>query len=253
MTRSLAQIREDSRNALAGNYMLFFLVLIVTGFLTSLANQLISVLAWPFGGTGFVFLLIISLLLDFLIMILSRMFQAGHYFLSLNIARYNRVSFSDLFLAFRYDAQRALRVCIVLALVDTLCTAPFTVALSNLSHIGAFSIGYGKNVPVLTILLLLLGGIAGMIALKVAVSFPLSQALFLYIDHQDYSAAECFANSKSLMRGRIMEYFKLHLSLAGYFALCILSMGLGLIWVLPYLNVIRANYYMSLTGLYKPY
>ena len=50
-----------------------------------------------------------------------------------------------------------------------------------------------------------------------------------------------------------MEYFKLHLSLAGYFALCILSMGLGLIWVLPYLNVIRANYYMSLTGLYKPY
>ena len=38
MTRSLSQIKEDSRNALAGNYLLFFFVLILTGILQLLYN-----------------------------------------------------------------------------------------------------------------------------------------------------------------------------------------------------------------------
>ena len=253
MTRSLSQIKEDSRNALAGNYLLFFFVLILTGILTAFANQLISYLAWPFGRAGFVLLILINLVLDYLIMILAQMLQAGQYFLSLNISRYMRVSVSDLFLAFRYETSKAFRICAILALIETICITPFTVTMSNLAYAGAFGIGTGKSVPAMSILLALVCALAGMILLETALAFPFSQALFLYIDHQEYSAAECLMNSRSLMRGKILEYFRLHLSLAGYFALCILSLGFGLIWVLPYLNVIRANYYMNLTGLYKPY
>ena len=253
MTRSLAQIKEDSRNALAGNYMLFFLVLVVTGILTGLVNQLVSFLAWPFGGAGFAVLVLIDLILDYLVMIVVKMFQAGQYFLATNIARYNRVSVGDLFLAFRYETSKAFRICAILALIETICVAPFTITLSNLLYAGAFHIGFGKAVPALTAILALMCGLAGMIILEVVLAFPLSQTLFLYIDHQEYSASQCLSESRSLMRGNILEFFKLHLSLVGYFALCILSLGIGLIWVLPYLNVIRANYYMSLTGLYKPY
>ena len=253
MTRSHARIREDSRNALAGNYMLYFLVLVVTGILTGAANQLLSYLAWPFGSAGFAVLIVIDLILNCLIMILAKMFQAGQYFLSLNIARYNRTSVSDLFLAFRYDAPKAFRLSAILALIETLCTAPFMISLSNLLYSGAFSIGSGSDISPASVLLILLLGLAGMILLEVGIAFPFSQALFLYIDHQEYSAAECLANSRSLMRGRITDFFVLHLSLAGYFVLSILSLGIGLIWTLPYLNVVRANYYMNLTGLYKPY
>jgi uncharacterized membrane protein len=85
------------------------------------------------------------------------------------------------------------------------------------------------------------------------IAFQFSQALFLYIDHQEMSAFECLRSSRSWMRGHIVEFFRLHLSLAGYFALCVISMGVGLIWVLPYLDVIKANYYRNLTGTYKPY
>lgn len=253
MTRSLSQIKEDSRNALAGNYVLYFIVLILTGILTGLVDQVISYLALPFGGTGVMGLILIDLVLNYLVMILSKLFQAGHYFLSLNIARFNRVSVSDLFLAFRYDTGKAFRISAVLALVETICTAPFVVIMSNLVYAGAFTIGAGQNVSVPAVILALICGVAGMIILKTALAFPFSQALFLYIDHQEYSAQECLQSSRSLMRGKILEFFRLHLSLAGYFVLCILSLGLGLIWSLPYLNVIRANYYMNLTGLYKPY
>ena len=253
MTRSLSQIKEDARNALAGNYMLYFFVLVVTGILTGAANQILSYLAWPFGGAGFVVLILVDLVLDFLLMILAKLFQAGQYFLSLNISRYNRISVSDLFLAFRYETPKAIQLSAFLALIETLCTAPFTITLSNILYSGALTINPGADVPVLTILLALLGGLAGMIILEVVIVFPFSQALFLYIDHQEYSVSECLANSRSLMRGRIMEFFLLHLSLAGYYVISVLSLGIGLIWVLPYQNVIRANYYMGLTGLYKPY
>ena len=253
MTRSLSQIKEDSRQVLAGNYMLFFVVLVLTGLMTGAANHLLSYLPLPYGRVGFVFLMVLNLILDYLVMILAKMFQAGQYFLSLNIARYNRVSVSDLFLAFRYDTAKAWKISAILALIETLCTAPMTISFSNLLYVGAFRIGKGADVPVFSILLVAGLGILGMILLEVGLAYPFSQALFLYIDHQEYSAAECLANSRSLMRGKIGNYFLLHLTLTGYFVLCILSMGIGLIWVLPYLNVIRSNYYMNLTGAYKPY
>lgn len=253
MTRSLARIKEDSRHALAGNYMPFFIVLVITGILTGLANRILSYLAWPFGGAGFVVLMIVNLVLDYLVMILAKMLQAGQYFLSLNIARFNRVSVGDLFLPFRYDTPKAFRLSAILALIETVCMAPFSICFSNLLYIGAFSIGTGKEVPMTTIFLLTFGGLAATIGLEILIAFPFSQALFLYIDHQEYSAPECLSKSRALMTGQVMEYFRLHLSLAGYFALCILSLGVGLIWTLPYLYVIRANYYMNLTGAYKPY
>ena len=253
MTRSHARMKEDSRNALAGNYVLYFFVLVVTGILTGAANQLLSYLAWPFGKAGFVVLVLLDLVLNYLLMILAKMFQAGQYFLSLNIARYNRVSVSDLFLPFRYDTAKAFRLCAILAVIETICTAPFMISLSNLLYSGAFRIGFGADVSPWTVLLVLVLGLAGMILLEVGIAFPFSQALFLYIDHQEYSASRCLAESRSLMRGRIFDFFRLHLSLAGYFALSILSLGIGLIWTLPYLNTVRANYYMSLTGMYKPY
>ena len=184
MTRSLSQIKEDSRNSLAGNYLLYFFVIVLTGLLTMAANQIVSFLAWPFGNAGFFLLTLVNLILDFLVMILAKMLQAGQLFLALNIARFNRVSAGDLFLAFRYDTAKAFRLCAILALVETICRAPFSVSLSNLVYVGAFTINSGKNVPVWSILLLSLCGLAGMIFLEVMVAFPLSQALFLYIDHQ---------------------------------------------------------------------
>ena len=253
MTRSHAQLKDAARDSLAGNYMLYFIVLVITGILTGLANQLVSCLIWPFSGTGVIVLTIVNLVLDFLVMILAKMFQAGQYFLSLNIARGNRVSVSDLFLAFRYDTPKALALCTVLAAAETVCLAPFTICLSGLVYTGAFGVDARAAVSVSVMVVLLLCSLAGMVILEVLIVFPISQALFLYIDHQEYSMSECLSGSRELMRGRISDFFLLHLSLIGYFALSILSLGVGLVWTLPYLNTVRAGYYMDLSGSFKPY
>lgn len=253
MTRSSSRIMEDARDAMAGNYMLYFIVLVITGLLTGLADRLFSFLAFPFSRSSFIVLTVIDLIISFLVMVVAKMLQAGQYFLSLNISRYNRTSVSDLFLAFRYDTPKALRLCAFLGLIETLCMAPWTICLSTMVYIGAFSFNAKTSPSAITVLLLFFGGLAGMIVLEVFIAFPFSQTLFLYIDHQELDHSECLAKSRALMTGQIMNYFRLHLSMAGYFALTILSLGLGLVWTLPYLNTVRARYYMELTGTYKPY
>lgn len=253
MTRSLRQIKDDSRNALAGNYMLYFVVLIITALLTTTVNQLLAFFSIPLNGASFGFLIVIDLIMDCLVMTFSKMLQAGQYFLSLNIARFNRVSISDLFLAFRYDTGKAAGLSAILGVIDAMCTAPFMVALSYLVYMGVLDDPFRQKLSFPVIIGILAGGLAGMIVLNILIAFPFSQALFLYIDHQEYTAKDCLMNSITLMKGQFLNYLKLHLSLAGYYALCLLSLGLGVIWVLPYQNVIRANFYMSITGTYKPY
>ena len=251
MTRSLSQIRTDSRNALAGNYSVCFLALFLL-FLTNLAlNQIMYVLPLP-NARG-----IFSILTDILYSIpgslILTMLQAGLLFLCLNIARYGRPAFNDVFLAFRYDPGKAAALCLVIALIDIICSLPVSYAVTDLI-IAAFSaFPAGDMSPVTGLLGYTLASLLITIALRVVFAFPFSQALMLYIDHQEYSAAQCLMKSRELMRGQIIRYLKLELSFAGYLALSVLSLGVGLIWVIPYVNVSRANFYMDLTGTYKPY
>ena len=250
MKRSLTQLRTDSRDCLAGNYGLCFIALFVLFLANLVLNQLVFLLPYPSSMAA-------SLICDLFISILGSlpmtMLQAGLFFLCLNIARYGRPQFSDIFLAFRYDPGKAAILCLIIGAVDSICAFPFSLALNELLVYSRIVLPGGKTLSLPASIGIFLLSLLLMAVLEIIFMFPLSQALFLYIDHQEYTAVECLGHSRSLMRGRLLDYVKLHLSLAGYFALSIVSLGVGLIWVIPYLNVCRANFYMDLTGTYKPY
>ncbi len=250
MKRSLSQLRTDSRDCLAGNYGLSFIALFILFLANLLLNQLVFLLPYPSSMTA-------SLIFDLFISILGSlpmtMLQAGLFFLCLNIARYGRPALSDMFLAFRYDPGKAAILCLIIGAVDSICAFPFSLALNELLVYSRIVLPGGKTLSLPASIGMFILSLLLMAVLEIVFMFPLSQALFLYIDHQEYSALECLAHSRELMRGKILEYLKLHLSLAGYFALCVISLGIGLLWVVPYLNVCRANFYMDLTGTYRPY
>ena len=252
MGRNLAQIRTDSRAALAGNYSVCFTAL----FFLFLANVAISQILYliPLPNAGGVFVIFTDILYSLPGAVILTMLQAGLMFLCLNIARYGRPAFSDILLAFRYDTARAAGLSLVLGLLDVICSLPVSYAMTDL--LLAFSSAFygGGSFPAVFRNLLYLAVSAVLsLALRVVFAYPFSQALMLYIDHQEYSVAECLMNSRKLMRGQIFRYLKLELSFLGYLALSVISFGIGLIWVVPYLNVSRANFYMDLTGTYNPY
>lgn len=251
MKRTLRQIRTDSRYALAGNYGLCFIALFFL-FLADLAlSQIMYLLPLPNGGGVF------SILTDILYSIpgsvVMTMLQAGFLFLCLNIARYAHPAFNDVLLAFRYDPSKAVSVCLIVGLIDLICSLPLSYALSDLL-LSATSVFYaGASVSFVRLAGYVIVSALITMGLRVVFAYPFGQALMLYIDHQEYSAVECLLKSRELMRGQVLRYLKLELSFAGYFALAIASLGTGLIWVIPYISVSRANFYMDLTGTYKPW
>ncbi|WP_169922428.1 DUF975 family protein [Lactobacillus terrae] len=79
-----------------------------------------------------------------------------------------------------------------------------------------------------------------------------SQAIYLYKDYIDegnkkeYNFGDFINESRKLMNGHKWEYFVLQLSFLGWFLLSILTLGIGFIWLTPYINATNANFYDNL-------
>ncbi|MBS4172768.1 DUF975 family protein [Bacillus sp. FJAT-49736] len=100
------------------------------------------------------------------------------------------------------------------------------------------SIGLTLLVFIFTFLWALLLIIPGIIK-----SLAYSQVNFLYKDHPEYTITELITESRKLMDGYKWEYFLLCLSFIGWVIVSILTLGIGFIWLIPYINASLAEFY----------
>ncbi|MDP4172279.1 MAG: DUF975 family protein, partial [Bacillota bacterium] len=73
-----------------------------------------------------------------------------------------------------------------------------------------------------------------------------SQTFFLLKDHPEYTVTEAITESKRRMKGYKGKYFLLGLSFIGWMFLCILTLGIGFLWLNPYMNASYAAFYNEL-------
>ncbi|MBE7090547.1 MAG: DUF975 family protein [Clostridiales bacterium] len=73
-----------------------------------------------------------------------------------------------------------------------------------------------------------------------------SQALNIVADNPDIGARDAISRSKELMEGKKMQYFLLGLSFFGWIVLSVFTLGLLLIWVVPYMITAQAVFYCEL-------
>ena len=73
-----------------------------------------------------------------------------------------------------------------------------------------------------------------------------SQTEFILKDDKDISAADAMKKSMEMMKGHKGEYFILCLSFLGWFLLCLLTLGIGFLFLAPYFNTSVAHYYEDL-------
>lgn len=78
----------------------------------------------------------------------------------------------------------------------------------------------------------------------------LSYTLSLYIlcDNSEMSGKEAVTKSEELMKGNILAWFLLTLSFIGWIILSIFTLGIGLFWLIPYMQFAKINFYKNLTG-----
>ncbi len=75
-----------------------------------------------------------------------------------------------------------------------------------------------------------------------------SQSLFILYDKPNATGKEIVEESERLMKGNRGRYFCLTLSFIGWMLLSSLSLGIGFLWLMPYMTIANIFFYESLIG-----
>lgn len=77
-------------------------------------------------------------------------------------------------------------------------------------------------------------------------SYSYSMAFYIKVDHPEYDWHQCINESKRMMDGHKAELFVLDLSFIGWMLVGMCACGIGILWVEPYMQAARTNFYESI-------
>lgn len=77
-------------------------------------------------------------------------------------------------------------------------------------------------------------------------AYSYSMAYFIKADNPDYDWKQCIEESKQMTNGHKGELFVLDLSFIGWAIVCSFTFGIGYLWLEPYMEATRAQFYNSL-------
>lgn len=134
--------------------------------------------------------------------------------------------------------QKSLGISAVLILLNTACTLPFDICYFLLRSGKGFD---AITMAILCIVLMVIG-----MCIYIPLSLGLSQAYYLLLDFPQYSAMELMKLSFRIMKGHKWELFCLQMSFLPLGFLCLLSFGIGTLWLVPYMNMTQTLYFLDL-------
>jgi uncharacterized membrane protein len=73
-----------------------------------------------------------------------------------------------------------------------------------------------------------------------------SQVFYILAENPDLRATEILEKSKQMMDGFKWKLFCLYLRFLGWIILAVLSLGIGFIWLIPYMSVTGARFYYEI-------
>ena len=82
----------------------------------------------------------------------------------------------------------------------------------------------------------------------IVASYSYAMTDLILAEEPTLSAGEAVAKSKELMKGNRFRLFCLHMSFIGWDLLCILTLGIGELWLLPYKKAAVADFYREISG-----
>ena len=199
----LKDFRKSAWNSLSGNWGMAVLVFFILVILQGLVTFKIILISAD--PTIMLIFNIIGIITGIISIIVTGPFMLSAAHISISFADEDYVEVSDVFYGFKYFSKS-----ISLLLLNALFTALWT------------------------LLLIVPGIIKG-------ISYSMSY--FVMRDNPELSANEARIRSAEMMDGYKLDYFLLSLSFIGWILLSVLTLGILLLWVIPYINVTTAKFY----------
>lgn len=163
--------------------------------------------------------------------------NAGVTLCFLKIACGQPFSVRDLFYGYRTDSKKILLITAVLVIWQALCLFPFQYLLQNF-------LNTGESEWILYTLLALAAGLA----VYIPVSLGISLSFYLMFDFPKNSGKETLFLCRRLMKGHKKQLFLLELSFLPLMLLCILSLGIGFLWLQPYMQMTYTYFYLDMVN-----
>lgn len=115
---------------------------------------------------------------------------------------------------------------------------------SNLeSFVTAFDFGYFLKFFLIFLLIVLVISIPMML-----LTYYLYPSLILICEDETRGVGECIGMSFRLMHGNLWKYIVLQLSYLGWALLGVLTLGIGYLWLVPYITTVNMNFFNKLVG-----
>lgn len=220
------ELRAKAWESLKGKYWLAFVVVLVTGIITSFGNSFISFAQQLLDVLNLVDpaeldneMLIGALVVNgiaagstiigaILSIFVSSAITVGvcNYFIK---NTYSKPTFADAFSGFKVKYGRNIGTLLLVAIKSVLWTCLFI--------------------------------IPGIIKM-----FEYSMIPYILADNPEITCKEAFKLSKQMMKGNKWRLFKLEFSFIGWLLLCVLTLGVGTFFLLPYTEAATAEFYAEL-------
>ena len=82
-------------------------------------------------------------------------------------------------------------------------------------------------------------------------AFSYALTPYILLDEPELTARQAIARSCEIMQGRRWKLFCLYLSFIGWGILCLLTFGIGFLWLVPYMNASVAAFYEDARAEYE--
>lgn len=178
---------------------------------------------------------VIYYIAEVLLSIVVGVLQMGLIRFHLNMARKKECRISDVFYCFMNHSNRYFGAYIIYYAISMIAKAPFLVA-RNFFKLSGDTMGIA----------IALYAASAVLSFIVLVLFPFY--LYLVLSRDDLSVFACLTHAIKLIRGNILRVIYINVSFIGMLVLCVLSLGIGLLWVEPYYEQTFTNLFLDVTG-----
>lgn len=236
------EIRSTARAKLAGKWGRAVLAFVIVTVISGIAGGVVSFFGEAEPGRVPPALVVI---VNVLVVLIELPLQYGFQTFFLKLVRDQNPSIERLFDGFQIF-WKAVAVQLVRNLLPLLWALVFFLPGLGLMWLlmylsPSFLISYLQNpVAYWTILL----GVTAAIA--VVVSFRYALAVYILHDNPDSRTMQVIRLSSKMMRGRRWKLFMLYLSFIGWAILCLLTLGIGYLFLVPYIEASVAVFYEDL-------
>ncbi len=230
-----AELKRLSREHLTGHWGLAIAA-------NLLVQMIVSGLLMPFyflliitgsGGVQYITYMAASIIISAVSMVL----QCGILRMYFGFARKQEVSVGMMFSEFTRRPDRYILSYVLVFIIEMLCILPGTICLVvGLIADTLLAIAIGMTLY-----------LAGIVVVLI-VSLRLSQTYMLLVEYSDMGVIEALRTSSQMMVGNMGRLFYIYLSFIGWSLLGLLSCGIGMLWITPYMMQVGVNFYRDLSG-----